>query len=77
MHRNLKERYCISCNSRVALNVLIEKILNNEFPPISIRCGDILRPNIVLFEDLLPDIFLDVKKEVKNSGILIIIGYSL
>lgn len=77
VHGNLEEGYCINCGSKVTFNILIEKILSNELPPRCTRCGGVLRPNIILFGDLLPDSFLDATVEVRNSGLLIIIGSSL
>jgi NAD-dependent deacetylase len=77
VHGNLEEGYCIDCGSKVTFNLLIEKILNNELPPRCGRCNGVLRPNIVFFEDLLPDSFLNATEEVKNSGLLIIVGSSL
>ena len=77
VHGNLEEGYCINCGSKVTFNILIEKILSNELPPRCTRCGGVLRPNIILFGDLLPDSFLGATVEVRNSGLLIIIGSSL
>ena len=77
VHGNLEEGYCSNCGSKVTFNILIEKILSNELPPRCTRCGGVLRPNIILFGDLLPDSFLDATVEVRNSGLLIIIGSSL
>ena len=77
VHGNLEEGYCIGCGSKVTFDFLIKKILNNELPPKCEKCSGVLRPNIILFEDLLPDSFLDATEEVKNSGLLIIIGSSL
>lgn len=77
VHGNLEEGYCTSCGIKVTFNLLIEKILSKEFPPRCDKCSGILRPNIILFGDLLPYSFLDATEEVKNSGLLIIIGSSL
>ena len=77
VHGNLEEGYCTICSDKITFDFLIEKILNNELPPRCTICGGVLRPNIILFGDLLPDSFLDATKEVRNSGLLIIIGSSL
>jgi NAD-dependent deacetylase len=77
VHGNLEEGYCIGCGNKVTFNLLIEKILNNEFPPKCGKCSGVLRPNIILFGDLLPDSFLDATEEVRNSGLLMIVGSSL
>ncbi|MCX6383184.1 MAG: Sir2 family NAD-dependent protein deacetylase, partial [Actinobacteria bacterium] len=77
VHGNLEEGYCTICGDKVTFDFLIGKILNNEFPPKCEKCSGVLRPNIILFGDLLPDNFLDATEEVRNSGLLIIVGSSL
>lgn len=77
VHGNLEKGCCIGCGSKVTFDLLIEKILNNELPPRCTKCGGVLRPNIILFGDLLPDSFFDATEEIRNSGLLIIIGSSL
>lgn len=77
VHGNLEEGYCTICGDKVTFDFLIGKILNNEFPPKCEKCSGVLRPNIILFGDLLPDSFLDATEEVRNSGLLIIVGSSL
>ena len=77
VHGNLEEAYCTSCGSKVTFDILIEKILNKELPPRCDRCSGVLRPNIILFGDLLPDDFLCATEKVRNSGLLIIVGSSL
>ena len=77
VHGNTREGSCMNCGHTVDINILTEKVNNNEIPPKCDNCGGILRPDVILFGDMLPDAFNIAFREVENSDLLIAIGSSL
>ena len=58
-------------------NNIVEKVNNNEIPPRCDNCHGILRPDVIMFGDMLPEDFNIALEEVENSDLLIVIGSSL
>ena len=77
VHGNTREGSCINCGKKVDLDVLTEKVNNNEIPPRCDNCHGILRPDVIMFGDMLPEDFNIALEEVENSDLLIVIGSSL
>ncbi len=77
VHGNTREAFCMNCGHTVDINILTGKVNNNEIPPKCNICGGILRPDVILFGDMLPDAFNIAFREVENSNLLIVIGSSL
>jgi NAD-dependent deacetylase len=50
LHGNIWRGRCLSCSSRFDLRTIAEK----ERPPVCSNCGDYLRPDVVLFGEMLP-----------------------
>jgi len=77
VHGNLREGYCMSCDSKVSLNLLIDKVKRNNIPPLCDNCGGVLRPAVILFGDELPECFVEAAEEVRSCSLLLVIGSSL
>jgi len=82
IHGNLDEAYCMRCKRKTTFDELVKKLSGGQIPPLCDFCGDskregILRPNLVLFGDILPSSFKKAVKEAKSSSLLIVIGSSL
>lgn len=52
IHGQLAPLYCQSCGQEDAG---LGSVLSKSLPPVCARCGGILRPPVVLFEELLPE----------------------
>jgi NAD-dependent deacetylase len=71
LHGSLQTVQCHACGSSASGESFIEKEL-------CIACGGNLRPNIVLFGEMLPqDIWNRTFEEIEKSDLLLIIGTSL
>ncbi len=77
IHGNLTSSYCISCGEKESFDFLAESIMNDIIPPKCPGCGGVMRPDLVLFGDLLPDSFEKARDEIAGSGLLLVIGSSL
>lgn len=77
VHGHIRTGSCIGCGNKVELQVLTKKVENNEIPPRCERCRRILRPDVVLFGDQLPEDFDKAWELVNDCELLIVIGSSL
>ena len=59
------------------MEAIVSRIRANEIPPRCDRCSSPVKPDIVLFEDPLPDDFLYAQQAVLQSDLLVVIGSSL
>lgn len=51
LHGNLRRARCLSCSARYELPAVRE---DDELPPVCLECGGSLRPDVVLFGEMLP-----------------------
>lgn len=76
VHGTTRTCSCNNCGEKYD-TALIEKMVKaGEIPP-KCRCRGIIRPDVVLFGDMLPECFYDSIGAVENSELLIVIGSSL
>ncbi len=82
IHGSLMEAYCMRCKSRTSFDELVEKVSSGNIPPDCSVCSKngkrgILRPDLVLFGDLLPESFNISVREAGSSDMLMVVGSSL
>ena len=76
VHGNSRSYTCMSCNKSYDIRDIEKKVEKDEVPPKCL-CGGIIRPEVVMFGDMLPDCFYKGMTEVQNADLLIAIGTSL
>lgn len=73
LHGSIYRNYCLKCGKKFG----IERIQESEGIP-RCSCGGIIRPDVVLYEENLPEgVFEKAIEEVRNAALLIIGGTSL
>ena len=77
VHGETRGIHCINCGSEYPFSVMREKVEKDEIPPKCDKCGGTLRPNVVMFGDMMPDDFERGVRELDNTEILIVVGSSL
>lgn len=77
VHGNLRDAHCLSCSRKYKFADIESKISQGQTPPLCDICSGIIRPDVVLFGDMLPDYYQDAVREVRGSDLLVIIGSSL
>jgi NAD-dependent deacetylase len=75
VHGHIRTGHCIKCGNVYDFNILERKVENDEVPPKCV-CGGILRPDVILFGDNLPDCFNDAWEMCKKCDLLIVIDSS-
>lgn len=74
MHGNGNQFYCPSCFKEYST----EDIIKKETVPICDKCGNIIRPNIVLYgEQLDRNTLFTVKKLLEEADNVVVLGSSL
>lgn len=78
LHGNLTFWDCLSCGIKVPLEAVREAFIEMEGMPFCPLCGHILKPDIVLYEELLPILELQrAEKMCKQADLVMVIGSSL
>lgn len=77
LHGNTTRFYCIQCHKKFTFSE-VEQLLPKAHVPLCYQCGGALRPDVVLFGEMLPDDVFDISfKEAVSSDLMLVIGSSL
>lgn len=77
VHGQTRTGSCINCGEVVSIDLLNSKVEKNEIPPKCDKCNGILRPDVVMFGDPMPEDFEKAWREAENSDLMVVIGSSL
>lgn len=64
IHGNLQELLCTACDFAET----VDHLAGHEMPPRCPRCGSVLRPNVVLFGEALPEAAMERFLDALDSG---------
>ena len=74
VHGSLREAECIHCGVRVPMEVAVASL---PLPPCP-ECGEVLKPGVVMFGELLPAAAIERAQELAaEAGLLLVVGSSL
>jgi NAD-dependent deacetylase len=76
VHGTTRSCRCDECGAEYDTALIEKKVTQGEIPP-KCRCGGVIRPNVVLFGDMLPDCFYESIKKVEEAELLVVLGSSL
>jgi NAD-dependent protein deacetylase/lipoamidase len=77
VHGSIREAECVVCGERVPLGEVVELLRDRPAPPCP-RCGEILKPGVVMFGELLPEREIDRAFELaREAALLLVVGSSL
>jgi NAD-dependent deacetylase len=77
VHGSIRSASCLECGERVPLEEVVAALRNEPAPPCP-RCGAVLKPDVVMFGELLPAVAIDRAIElVRRAGLLLVVGSSL
>lgn len=77
VHGHIRTGSCVKCNSNYELRILTEQIEMGKVPPVCNQCQGILRPDVVMFGDQLPEDFSISWNLVQECDLLVVVGSSL
>lgn len=77
LHGNLREAACPDCGWIGPITVVTEALAREDLPSCE-RCGRRVKPNVVLFEELLPlDAYHQAEDACRAADLLMVVGSSL
>jgi NAD-dependent protein deacetylase/lipoamidase len=77
VHGSIRTASCLRCGERVPLADVVAALESAPAPPCP-RCGEILKPDVVMFGELLPAAAIDRAFELARAArVLLVVGSSL
>lgn len=76
VHGNFTRGLCVACRKPYAIQEIIARVERAGIPRCD-DCGQLLKPDVVLFGEWLPPAFEDAIAEVERSDLLWVLGTSL
>jgi NAD-dependent deacetylase len=77
VHGSIRTAVCPQCGERVSLEQVVATLQDRPAPPCP-RCGAILKPDVVMFGELLPEApMLRAIELARRAGLLLAVGSSL
>ena len=77
VHGSIRTSTCLACDARYALADVLPLVEAHGAPPCG-TCGTILKPDVVFFDELLPDGALERAQELAaEARLLLVVGSSL
>ena len=78
LHGHLRSVTCLGCHRAVAAEHLLAGVLAGLPPPRCPACGELLKPDVVLFGEPLPyDLLARAQAEALACDVMLIVGTSL
>ena len=77
VHGSIRESVCLACGTRASFGEVVALLENADAPPCP-NCGSILKPDVVMFGELLPEAAIERAFELARSArLLLVVGSSL
>jgi NAD-dependent deacetylase len=77
VHGSIQTASCLACGQRVPLPDVIAALQAGPAPPCP-ACGEILKPDVVMFGELLPEDAIDRAFQLaREAGVLLVVGSTL
>jgi NAD-dependent deacetylase len=74
VHGSIRTSSCLACGHREDFERVVELLP----VPACARCGEVLKPDVVMFGELMPERELDLASElVRGAALLLVVGSSL
>lgn len=78
MHGSMKSLTCIGCYQNYPAGDYIASFIEQEIPPHCPHCDQILKPDVILYEEQLPRLtWLKAQKAIQNCSLILVTGSSL
>jgi len=78
LHGNMNWARCLNCNERFPMEHIKERLQKGEEIPECENCNGMLKPDVVLFGEALPqDVMADATNHARDCDLFIVIGSSL
>jgi NAD-dependent deacetylase len=78
VHGSIRTSTCLSCGARYPLEDVVRLLEDGAGAPGCTSCGQVIKPDVVFFDEQLPDQAIDRAYELAGAaGLLLVIGSSL
>jgi len=78
LHGSAQSATCPHCFKKYGADWLPDSFLLNDSLPLCENCGAVIKPDVVLFEELLPvDAWLEAERLCESADVILVIGSSL
>jgi NAD-dependent deacetylase len=77
VHGSIRTASCLACRTRVSLEDVVASLRTSPAPPCP-QCGEILKPDVVMFGELLPVGAIERASALsREAGLLLVVGSTL
>ena len=77
VHGSIRSSTCLECGASYSLAELLE-LLEDADAPACTRCGAIVKPDVVMFGELMPEAAIDRAYELaRSTGLMLVVGSAL
>ena len=77
VHGSIRTASCLACGAGASLEEVVRALRSNPAPPCP-ECGEILKPDVVMFGELLPVDAIDRASALaREAGVLLVVGSTL
>jgi NAD-dependent deacetylase len=77
VHGSIRSSTCLECGASYPLDALLS-LLEDAEAPVCPRCGAIVKPDVVMFGEVLPEAAIDRAYELaRSTGLLLVVGSTL
>lgn len=77
LHGEVRTCRCSQCQEQYQFGMLVDQFQRGVIPPVCPSCQGMLRPNVVLFEDPMPEAFYQASQVLTGCDFLLVVGTSL
>ncbi len=78
VHGHLREATCIRCFNTFSMDPFVESFLAGTSLPLCPHCGNVLKPNVILYGEQLPAaVMQEAQYHVRHCDVMLVAGTSL
>lgn len=78
LHGHMLTASCLQCGHQVEAPPLLERYAREGLVPRCAQCGGLIKPDVVLFGEMLPsDVLAEAHQEIARCDLLLVVGSSL
>ncbi len=78
IHGSTRQARCVGCGDREPIGPVVERAEGGQLPPSCQACGDVLKPDVVLFGEILPQaVFQEAERRAEGADVMLVAGSSL
>jgi NAD-dependent deacetylase len=77
VHGSIRSSTCLRCSARYGLDELL-RLLTDSDAPVCPRCGAVVKPDVVMFGEVLPEAAIDRAYELaRSTRLIVVVGSTL